>query len=170
MRSSIILKLRSRDTNMTSQQIKTWFNNRGRTDSSKSGRGDLKLDANEKRKLAPVQAYCTYAWDSVLRPIVLARWAQEKGSEMFDDDEDPPEGEDTSSAESCIPLAFKIKIARELYEGLTDGEKDEIDRRREEDRKKMYLKVTELEEEDRIARLRVHKKYHPLTRYYSESI
>ena len=88
---------------------------------------------------------------------------------MFDDDEDPPEGKDMSSVESCIPLAFKIKIVRELYEGLTNGKKDKIDRRWEEDQK-MYLKVTELEEEDRIMRLQVHKKYHPLTRYYSESI
>ena len=164
MRSSIILKLRPRYTNMISQQIKTWFNNRGRTDSSKNGRGDLKLDVNEKRKLAPVQAYCSYAWDSVLRPIVLTRWAQAKTSETFDDEEDPPEDDDTSSIESCIPLSFKIKIVRELYEGLTDAEKDDIDRRREEDRKKMYLRVTELEEEDRVARLQINKKYYLLTR------
>ena len=164
MRSSIILKLRPRYTNMISQQIKTWFNNRGRTDSSKNGRGDLKLDVNEKRKLAPVQAYCSYAWDSVLRPIVLTRWAQAKTSETFNDEEDPPEDDDTSSIESCIPLSFKIKIARELYEGLTDAEKDDIDRRREEDRKKMYLRVTELEEEDRVVRLQINKKYYLLTR------
>ena len=37
------------------QQIKTWFNNRGRGGDSKTGCGNLKLDVSEKRKLAPVK-------------------------------------------------------------------------------------------------------------------
>lgn len=49
------------------QQIKAWFNNHCRgTDTAKSGRRKMKLDVAQKRKLAPVQAYCAYAWESTL--------------------------------------------------------------------------------------------------------
>ena len=96
------------------QQIKNWFSNRCRgVDNSKVGRGDLKLDLNTRRKLAPTQAYCSYAWDSGLREIVLACWEQQKASATFDDNEDPPEDADGLSTEACIPLAFKLKIVKE---------------------------------------------------------
>lgn len=127
-------------------------------DSVRGSRGDLKLDTNGKRKLAPVQAYCSYAWPT-LRPIVLTRWEQQKRTDTFDDDDDPPVGEEYSP-EACIPLAFKLKIAKELYDGLTAEEKKEIDRRREEDKKKMYRKIPEIDDdEERNAKLRIHQKY-----------
>lgn len=117
----------------------------------------MKLDVNEKRKLAAVQAYCAYSWDSILRPIVLTRWEQQKKSDTFDDEDDPPE--DVNSTEACIPLAFKLKIAKEVYDGLSTEEKKEIDRRREEDRRKMYRKIPDIGEDgDRIAKLQIHKK------------
>ena len=146
-------------SNLTpAQQIKTWFNNRGRGGDSKTGRGDLKLDVNEKRKLAPVQAYCSYAWET-LRPIVLTRWEQEKKSNTFEDSDDPPALGDSPTAEAYIPLAFKIKIARELYDQLSVKEKKDIEIRRDEERKKLYRKIPQIPDEgERTAKLRIHER------------
>lgn len=144
-----------------SQKIKTWFNNRCRTaDSSKTGRGDLKLDVTERRKLAALQAYCSYAWESTLRQIVLLRWEQEKHTMIIDDDDDPVEDPDgTPCVEACIPLTFKLKIAKELYDNLTPEEKKEIDIRREEDRKKLYRKIPEIGDAgERAAKLQIHAR------------
>ena len=123
------------------------------------GRGDLKLDVSEKRKLAPLQAYCSYAWGT-LQPIVLPRWQQQKASAIFDDDDDPSEDADGTSAEACIPLSFKLKIAKEIFDELTAMQKAEIDAWWEEDWKKLYLSIPELiDEEDRTAKLQTHQRY-----------
>ena len=119
----------------------------------------MKLDVNEKRKLTAVQAYCSYGWSSTLRPIILTRWAQQKTSATFDDDEDPPEDAEGTPEEACIPLTFKLKIAKELYDGLSSDEKKDIDCRREEDRKKMYHRIPEIDEVDeRHKRLQAHQR------------
>lgn len=132
----------------------------------KGPRGDLKLDVNEKRKLAPLQAYCSYAWHSTLRPIVLTRWEQQKGTLTFNDDEDPPEDAEGSPEEACIPLSFKLKIARELYDQLTKEQKKMINDQREEDKKKMGRRVTDIDDdEERHLKLRVHQRYPDLSRY-----
>ena len=118
----------------------------------------MKLDASPKRKLAPLQAYCSYAWDT-LRPIVLTRWEQQKATVTFDDDDDPPVGEDCSP-EACIPLKFKLQIAKELYDGLTGEEKKAIDVRREADRAKLYRRIPDIDVEgERHEKLRIHAKY-----------
>jgi hypothetical protein len=156
-----ILKLHLRHTNLTlPQKIKNWFNNRCRGGDG-AGRGDLKLDGNEKRKLASVQAYCSYAWESTLRAIVLKRWEEQKTSATFEDDEDPPEDPDAPpSPESCIPLAFKLKVAKELFEKLSAEEKKVIDARREEAQKRLTRKIRDIkDEEERVAKLKTHQKY-----------
>ena len=62
--------------------------------------------------------------------------------------------------EECIPLAYKLEIAKEVYKSLSAEEKKEIDRRREEDRKKMYRKVCDIDdEEERLEKLQNHLKY-----------
>ena len=140
------------------QQIKQWFNNRGRCSGTKGTRGNLKLDINGKRKLAAVQAYCSYAWESTLRLMVLTRWESQKKSTTFEDDEDPPEL-GGGSPEGCIPLAFKLKVAREVYDGLPIEAKKEIDRRREEDREKLYRTIPNIEDDgERHAKLQIHKR------------
>ena len=124
----------------------------------------MKLDATEKRKLAPVQAYCTYAWELTLRSITVTRWEQQKASTMVPDDEDPnPEDDDGEAADgssNAIPLAFKLKIAKEVYSELPDDEKKAINLRREEEQRKLYLPVYRLADaEDRIEKLNTHKRY-----------
>lgn len=153
------------------QQIKTWFNNRCRgADSMKQGRGDLKLDIGTKRKLAPVQAFCTYAWAS-LQPIVLARWEAQKKSATFDDEDDPPEDVDaTSSTGAHIPLSFKLKIAKEVFDELPIERKKEIDRRRTEDQKKLYRTIPEIpDDQERVAKLQIHQRFHSLDRCAANS-
>ena len=141
------------------QQIVRWFHNRCRAASAK-GRGDLKLDAGDKRKLAPVQAYCSYAWESTLRRVVLKRWNEQKATMVCSDDDDPPEDAEGPPEEVCIPLSFKLQIAKEYYEKLSDEEKKEIDRRREEDRGKLYRTISQIpEDSERIAKLAIHKGY-----------
>lgn len=117
----------------------------------------MKLDASEKKKLAPVQAYCAYAWKSHLRQLVLESWEQLKASDTFEDDEDPPE--DAIGVTAFIPLAFKLKIAKQEYEKLTDEQKQEIDVRREEDKKRPHRKIPQIDdEEERIEKLLTHQR------------
>lgn len=121
----------------------------------------MKLDVNGKRKLAALQAYCSYAW-STLRPIVLARWAAQKTSATFEDEDDPPQAAEgsTDHPDGCIPLSFKLKVAKELYAQLPAEAKKEIDRRREEDRQKLYRRIIDIDDEgERNAKLQVHQKY-----------
>lgn len=120
----------------------------------------MKLDVNEKRKLAPLQAYCSYAWESTLRPLVTTRWEQQKKSTVPDDGDDPADDDDDSPGEPTIPLSFKLKIAKELFDKLSLEEKGKIDDRREADKKKMYRRVTEIDDdEERHKKLRNHAKY-----------
>ena len=106
----------------------------------KAAKSDLKLSQTEKQKLAPAQAYCSYAWDSGLRDTVIARWEDHKHTYMTTDDEDPdPTG--TPTPGSHIPINFKPKIAKEVYDLLTPEEKDLVEQRREEERKKLYRSI-----------------------------
>lgn len=117
----------------------------------------MKLDASEKKKLAPVQAYCSYAWKTSLRQIVLESWEEHKAEDTFDDDDDPPE--DATGLSAIIPLAFKLKIAKREYEKLSDDEKLAIDHRREEDKKKPHRKIPQIDDEDeRIEKLLIHQR------------
>ena len=61
--------------------------------------------------------------------------------------------------EGCIPLAFKLKVAKEEYEALSDEEKKEIDRRREGAKKKHTVKIPKIKDEgERIEKLLFHQK------------
>ena len=138
------------------QQIKSWFNNRGR--GTAKIRGDMKLDINEGRKLAALQAYCSYEW-ATLRPKVLARWEQQKKTTTFSDEDDPPTDVDVSNTEGCIPLAFKLSVVKSYFDKLGKEERREIDRRREEERNKLHRKLSEITNEgDRVEKLLVHER------------
>ena len=120
-------------------------------------RRDLKLDV-ERRKLAAVQAYCSYEWESSLRTLVLEEWDKRKSSQTFDDDEDPPE--DAEGVEDRIPLPFKLKVVKEAYERLTAEQKKQIDRKREDDKRKMFCKIPDTQDNrERIEKLQTHQRY-----------
>ena len=79
---------------------------------------------------------------------------------MSADKDDPPADSVKSSvAGSHIPIDFKLKIAKEVYNSLSLAEKDLIDQRREEERSKLYrpvLEITSAEERDK--KLLTHQK------------
>jgi hypothetical protein len=110
--------------------------------------------------LAPVQAYCSYYWDSGLRDLVIARWDDQKKSHLSADEDDPTaDSIDTPSSASHIPINFKLKIAREAYNALSTEEKKKIDERREKERDKPYTATAEIEDnEERDEKLRLHQK------------
>jgi hypothetical protein len=120
----------------------------------------LKLDTNGRRKLAAVQAYCSYAWSSTLRPIVLSRWEQQKASATFADDDDPVPEPGASPEEAYIPLAFKLKIAKEMLDQLGQQQRKEVDDRRAEDRDKLYRKIPDIpDDKEREEKLQSHLRY-----------
>ena len=140
------------------QKIRGWYHNRARAP-PKTSKSSLRLQKVEKRKLAPAQAYCTYAWDSGLKEIVTACWKEERSP--------PPDAEEdgltTESAEAStsnsIPIDFKIKIAKEIYEALPADEKKKVLNRIEEDRKKMYQPVHAISDlAEKVKKLSVHEK------------
>lgn len=98
--------------------------------------------------------------------MVLVRWEQQKKSATFEDDEDPLSDTDVSSVEGCIPLAFKLKVAKELYDSLSAEEKKAINLRREEDRKKLYRTIPQITDPgERKAKLELHERYLNLRQY-----
>ena len=136
-----------------------WFHDRARA-GSKSTRADLRLGQGDKRKLAPVQAYCTYAWDSGLRETVIARWEEQKLSYMSPDEDDPTtDSTDTPGSAPHIPINFKLKVAREVYNSLTTEQKKELDDRREEERNKVYRTIQDITDvEERDEKLSLHQQ------------
>lgn len=120
----------------------------------------MRLNQAEKRKLAPLQAYCSYAWDKGLREIVIEEWEKAKSSHMSTDDDDPAaDSIETPSSGSHIPISFKLQVAKSQYAKLTPAQKKEIDARREGDQKKMYRSIPEISNaQERTEKLLFHKK------------
>jgi hypothetical protein len=62
--------------------------------------------------------------------------------------------------EDCIPLAFKLKVAKEKYDALPQAEKQEVERRSIEDKQKLTRKIPFIKDErERLAKLRIHQRY-----------
>ena len=79
---------------------------------------------------------------------------------MSADDDDPPvDSTGLPSPGSHIPIDFKLKIAKEVYNGLSSEEKALVETRREEERKKLYRSVPDITDtEERDKKLLMHKK------------
>ena len=108
--------------------------------------------------LAPLQAYCSYAWDSGLREKVIEKWEEQKKTYMSMDEDDPTI-HSANGPGSHIPIAFKLKVAKEVYNKLSKEQKKAINDRREEERKKLYKSIPEIKDiEERNKKLRAHKK------------
>lgn len=59
-------------------------------------------------------------------------------------DDDDPDPTGTPTPGSHIPINFKLKIAREVYGTLSPEEKELVEQRREEERKKLYRSIPEI--------------------------
>ena len=141
------------------QKIHAWFHNCART-TPKTTKASLRLHKADKRKLAPAQAYCTYAWDSGLKEVIAARWKQEKQPPPNTEEDDSATESADAPTPNSIPIHFKIKIAKEVYDALPANEKKKILNRIKEDHKKMYQPVraiSDLTEKDK--KLFVHEKF-----------
>ena len=64
---------------------------------------------------------------------------------MVADDDDPsPDSVDTPESASHVPIDFKLKVAKEVYDSLSPEDKKQIDDRREKDRKEQYRSILEI--------------------------
>ncbi|KAF9642118.1 hypothetical protein BDM02DRAFT_3193876 [Thelephora ganbajun] len=144
-------------------RICMWFHNHT-CPGSKAAKSDLQLNQNEKQKLAPAQAYCTYTWDKGLRDVVIARWEGQKQSYMSVDEGDPTaDSIETPGSGSHIPIDFKLKVAKDIYNSLSVEEKKLVDDHREDERRKLYRsipEITDIKERDR--KLLMHQQNQPL--------
>lgn len=79
---------------------------------------------------------------------------------MSADDDDPTaDSIETPGSGSHIPIDFKLKIAKEVYNELSEEEKKQVDDRREDEWKKMYRLIPEITDaEEREEKLRVHQQ------------
>ena len=86
------------------------------------------------------------------------------------DEDDPAASAEITSA-SQIPLDFKLKVAKDVYNSLTPAQKDQVNNRREEDRKKLYRSIPEIEDGgERNKKLLLHKKYDIFTASYNPGL
>lgn len=79
---------------------------------------------------------------------------------MSADEDDPPAGSvGARDVTSHIPIAFKLKVAKEQYDGLSDEAKKLIDDRREEDANRLYKTIPEITDiEERSEKLAMHQQ------------
>jgi len=75
---------------------------------------------------------------------------------MLADEDDPTPGS-AASPGSHIPISFKIKIAKEVYNKLDAKQKKEVNTRRENDWKKLYKSIPEIKDtEEKREKLLLH--------------
>ena len=65
---------------------------------------------------------------------------------MSADEDDPTIGSAVTPT-SHIPLAFRLKVAKEVLNSLTPEEKKRVNDRREEDWKKLYKPIPDIKDE-----------------------
>lgn len=90
----------------------------------------LNLTAGPPKKKAPVQMYVKQYWETKVKAEVIKLWAPTPETDLFseiDNGEDQVAWEAMTPMEKNIPLWFKMKVGRELYEAESDEVKVEID-------------------------------------------
>ena len=116
------------------------MHNRHRSKYGENGQGSsaaLNLTAGPPKKKAPVQMYVKHYWEAKVKPEVIKLWAPTPETDLFgeiDNGEDQVAWEAMMPMEKNIPLWFKMKVGRQLYEAETDEIKTEIDRLRDQER------------------------------------
>ena len=121
--------------------IYRWMFNHMRTKHGVSGEGSsasLNLTAGRPKKKAAVQTYVKLYWESKVKQEVINKWAPTPETDLFDEadiGEDQVAWEELTPIEKDIPLWFRMKIGRDLYEAESDEVKAEVDRRREQEKK-----------------------------------
>jgi hypothetical protein len=112
--------------------------NRTRLKAGLSGEGappTLNLTAGQLRKMAAVQMYVKRYWEAKVKQAVINEWAPTPETDLFgktDIGEDQVAWEALTPMEKNIPLWFRMKIGRKLYDAESDEIKAEIDQLREQ--------------------------------------
>lgn len=81
--------------------------------------------------------YVKHYWETKVKPEVIKLWAPTPETDLFgeiDNGEDQVAWEAMTAMEKNIPLWFKMKVGRKLYEAESDEVKAEIDRLRDQDK------------------------------------
>lgn len=86
--------------------------------------------------------YVKHYWLTKVKSEVIKLWAPTPETDLFreiDNGEDQVAWEAMTPTEKNIPLWFKMKVGRELYEAESDEVKAEIDRLRDQEREDAVL-------------------------------
>ena len=122
--------------------------NRTQSKNGLSGEGSsagLNLTAGPPKKKAAVQTYVKHYWASKIRQEVINKWAPTPETDLFDEadvGEDQVAWEELTPMEKDVPLWFRMKIGRKLYEAESDEVKAEIDRLREKEKEDAIVSHT----------------------------
>ena len=114
--------------------------NRSRSRHGSGGKGSsagLDLTTGAPKKKAAVQTYVKNFWVSRVKQEVINCWAPTPETDLFgeiDIGEDQVAWEEMTPMEKNIPLWFRMKIGRKLYEAESDEVKAEVDRLREQEK------------------------------------
>ena len=95
----------------------------------------MNLTAGQPRKMAAVQMYVKRYWEAKVKQAVINEWAPTPETDLFgetDIGEDQVAWEALTPMEKNIPLWFRMKIGRKLYDAESDEIKAEIDQLREQ--------------------------------------
>lgn len=123
--------------NNDDQSLYRWMYNHIRTKHGVSGEESsarLNLTAGPPKKKAAVQTYVKLYWETKVKQEVINKWAPTPETDLFDEadiGEDQISWEELTPMDKVIPLWFRMKIGRELYEAESDEVKQEVDRIRE---------------------------------------
>lgn len=116
------------------------MHNRTRSKHGVKGQGStasLNLTTGPPKKKAALQAYVKYYWESKIKSAVLDRWAPTPETDLFgqiENGEDQVAWEAMTPMEKNIPLWFRMKVGRQLYDAESEEVKAEVDRLREQDK------------------------------------
>ena len=121
------------------QRIYHWMHNRTRSKHGVKGQGPsttLNLTARRPKKRAALQVYVKYNWESKIKQEVINLWAPTQETDLFGEIDNGKEHiawEAMTPMEKNIPLWFRMKVGRKLYEAESEEVKAEVDRRREQE-------------------------------------
>ena len=116
------------------------MHNRTRSKHGVKGQGSSaskNLTTGPPKKKAALQAYVKYYWESKIKQAVIDQWAPTPETDLFGETENGEEQvawEAMNPMEKNIPLWFRMRVARKLYDAESDEIKAEVDRRREEEK------------------------------------
>ena len=140
------------------------MHNRTRSKHGVNGQGSsarLNLTTGPPKRRAPVQTYVKHYWGTKVKSEVIKLWAPTPETDLFgeiDNGEDQVAWEAMTVMEKNIPLWFKMKVGRELYEAESDEVKAEIDRLRDQDKEDAVSAETSITafttEEERVHAMR----------------